>query len=139
MKNLLLLITAVLISIAAATAQSCLPEGITFSTQEQIDNFQTNYPGCTEIEGNVKIQGAGITNLNGLSVITSIGGFLFISNNLMLTDLIGLDNISAVGGNFRIENNNALTSLSGLESLNQIGRVHLHFPKPWFDKSYRLN
>ena len=33
----------------------CLPEGITFTTQEQIDNFQTNYPGCTEIEGDVYI------------------------------------------------------------------------------------
>ena len=33
----------------------CLPEGITFSTQAEIDNFQTNYPGCTEIEGDVVI------------------------------------------------------------------------------------
>ena len=121
MKKLLLLFTAVLICFAAATPQSCLPEGITFSTQEQIDNFQSDYPGCIEIEGNLKIQGNGITNLNGLSVLTSIGGYLFISNNLMLTDLIGLDNISAVGGNFRLESNNAITTLTGLERLNQIG------------------
>lgn len=76
MKNLFFLLTAVIISFANATAQSCLPEGITFSTQEQIDNYQTNYPGCADIEENVKIQGAGIINLNGLSVLASIGGDL---------------------------------------------------------------
>lgn len=57
-------------------SQPCLPEGITFNTQEQIDNFQINYPNCTEIEGGVLIEGTDITNLNGLSVITSIGDYL---------------------------------------------------------------
>lgn len=57
-------------------SQPCLFEGITFSTQEQIDNFQTNYPGCTEIGGGVLIQGNDITNLDGLDVITSISGYL---------------------------------------------------------------
>ena len=32
-------------------SQPCLPEGITFTTQAQIDSFQTNYPVCSEIEG----------------------------------------------------------------------------------------
>lgn len=31
-------------------AQPCLPEGITFITQTETDDFQTNYPNCTEIE-----------------------------------------------------------------------------------------
>lgn len=57
-------------------SQSCLPEGITFNTQEQIDSFQVNYPGCTEIEGGVLIEGTDIENLDGLEVITSIGGYL---------------------------------------------------------------
>ena len=50
----------------------CLPEGITFTTQEEIDNFQSNYPGCNEIEGDVEINGDDITNLNGLNVLTSM-------------------------------------------------------------------
>ena len=33
----------------------CLPDGITFTSQLQIDNFNTNYAGCTEILGNVMI------------------------------------------------------------------------------------
>ena len=50
--------------IEVACLSSCLPEGITFTTQEQIDNFQINYPGCTEIEGNVMIYGLEIDNIN---------------------------------------------------------------------------
>ena len=33
----------------------CLPQGIIFTIQAQIDSFQVNYPGCTEIEGYVEI------------------------------------------------------------------------------------
>jgi len=57
-------------------SQPCLQEGVTFSTQEQIDSFQANYPNCTEIEGGVLIEGSDITNLDGLNVITSIGDYL---------------------------------------------------------------
>jgi len=49
-------------------SQSCLPDGIEFYSQSEIDNFQTNYPNCTEIEGDVAITGLDIYNLNGLSV-----------------------------------------------------------------------
>ena len=99
----------------------CLPEGITFSTQEEIDNFQTNYPGCTEIEGSVTIDGYDINNLNGLSVLTSIGGDLQIEFNNALTSLTGLDNLSSIGGRLWIVFNNALISLTGLDNVTFIG------------------
>jgi len=107
-------------------SQSCLPEGITFDTQEEIDNFQTNYPGCTEIEGDVTISGYGITNLNGLSVVTFIGGDLTIGGTLFfsnpnLTSLTGLDNLETIGGDLLIGGNDLLTSLSGLGNLASIG------------------
>ncbi len=86
MKKLTLIIGFVLsqLFLFAQTEDSCLPEGITFTTQEEIDNFQTNYPNCTEIEGDVLIggwNGSNITNLNGLNVLTSIGGNLEILGN----------------------------------------------------------
>jgi CubicO group peptidase (beta-lactamase class C family) len=102
-------------------SNSCLPEGITFNTQSQIDNFQTNYLNCTEIEGNVTIGvfigTTDIANLNGLSVITSIGGNLKIYNNDSLTSLMGFNNLMSVGGFLSIENNYSLTNLTGLENL----------------------
>ena len=96
------IILIVMIIVNGASAQSCLPEGITFTTQAQIDSFQTNYPGCTEIQGDVtiggNIGGSNITNLNGLSVLTSIGGNLRIgygyNGNPFLTSLTGLNNLT---------------------------------------------
>ncbi|MCK9423664.1 MAG: T9SS type A sorting domain-containing protein [Bacteroidales bacterium] len=100
----------------------CLPEGINFSTQVEIDNFQTNYPGCTHIEGNVTIMGADIANLNGLNAITSIGGNLDMTiGSDLLTSLSGLDNLNSVGGSLTIANTYGLTNLSGLNSLTAVG------------------
>ena len=106
-------------------SHSCLPFGITFSTQVEIDNFQTNNPNCTEIEGNVKIYGDEITNLNGLNVVTSIGGDLMIGDlwagNPNLTSLTGLEDVTSIGGGLSISYNETLTTISGLESLTSIG------------------
>jgi len=46
MKRPILLIVIAFIIQIEVSSQSCLPDGITFSTQAQIDNFQINYPGC---------------------------------------------------------------------------------------------
>ena len=105
----------------------CLPEGITFTTQEEIDNFQINYPGCTEIEGNVTINGDDITNLNGLNVLMSVGGSFLIGDtiypyigNPYLTNFTGLENLASIGGSLEIYCNDSLKSLNGLEKLNSI-------------------
>ncbi|MCD4745318.1 MAG: hypothetical protein K8R58_03370, partial [Bacteroidales bacterium] len=125
MKKLTLLIVLTFIFHAYALSQSCLPEGITFTTQAEINNFQTNYPNCTEIEGNVKINGNDITNLNGLNVLTAFGGYLLIgddySGNPVLTSLTGLDNVTSIGGHIEITYSNALTSLTGLDNVTSIG------------------
>lgn len=77
MKTQLLITSGFLIFTFSLFSQSsCLPEGITFTSQEQIDNFQINYPGCTEIEGDLIISGEDITNLEGLNMVTDIVGFL---------------------------------------------------------------
>ena len=110
-----------LLAFTGAKAQSCLPEGIEFTTQASIDNFQVNYPNCTEIEGNVLIKGWDVTNLNGLIAVNSIGGHLFIADNLYLTSLMGLNNLTTIGQELWISNNSALTSLTGLLTLTSIG------------------
>ena len=125
MKKLLLVTLISFISFAVLS-QSCLPEGITFTTQAQIDNFQTDYPGCTEIEGVVTISGSDITNLNGLSVLTSFGNDLKIWDNPILTNLSGLENITSIAsslniGEFDYGGNPSLTSLTGLDYLSSIG------------------
>ena len=127
MKKLTLIISILFFVYGTALPQSCLPEGIWFTTQEQIDYFQTNNPGCTEIEGGVKIEGSNITNLNGLNVLESIGGYLWINNNDALTSLTGLDNVTYIGGYLKINYNDALTSLMSLDNVTYIGGVDIYY------------
>jgi hypothetical protein len=108
------------------SSQPCLPEGIIFNTQAQIDSFQFNYPNCSEIEGDVRINGGYITNLMGLNVLISIGGDLYI-NTLRLDSLSGLENLASIGGDLYIIHNHQLTDLSGLEGLNSIeGSLYIY-------------
>jgi len=120
MKRLFLFIIGLAMSLTSWT-QPCLPNGITFSTQSQIDSFHTVFPSCTGIEGDVVINGMNITNLYGLNSITSIGGELAIVINDSLTTLVGLEDLKSVGTNLTIFNNPVLNSLTGLEKLTSVG------------------
>ena len=104
-----------------AFAQPCLPQGITFNTQAQIDSFPITNPNCSEIQGVVYITGSDITNLNGLSSIVSVGTDLYIRNTSALASLSGLNNLTHVGHEISIGNNALLTSLDGLGGLAFIG------------------
>jgi len=122
----------------------CPTTEVDFTSQAQIDAFPTNYPGCTNMPYTIDISGANITNLNGLSQLTSLTGNLRI-HNTMLVNLTGLDNIhsaavgfdihdnpvltsiaalggiSTTGGSLIIDNNPSLTSLTGLGSITSVG------------------
>lgn len=122
MKKLLVLLTGLFASIVTfaqydAPCETCLPDGIEFTTQAQIDNFSTNFPNCTEIIGGVWISGNNITNLSGLSVINTFGSDLRIFDNNSLVDLSGLQNVISIGSNFYIGGNDSLSTLNGLEGL----------------------
>ena len=124
MKNLIILSFA-LLALSSANGQGCLPEGITLETQAEIDSFQINYPGCTEIEGDMTINGSDITNLNGLITLNSIGGNLVIGTdgwnaNPVLEYLTGLDNLVSTGGDLTINSNSILKNLSGLDNLTAV-------------------
>nr|NQU89681.1 T9SS type A sorting domain-containing protein [Bacteroidota bacterium] len=103
---------------------SCLPEGITFTTQQEINNFQINHPGCTEIEGDVIIEGNTIWNLNGLSILTAVYGNLSIGDylgNPSLTDISGLSNLITVGGTLKIWRNSNLANLFAMQNVTFVG------------------
>lgn len=102
-------------------AQSCLPGGAYFTSQEQINNFSTANSGCQVIEGSVSITGEDIMNLQGLSGIIEIQGDMFINNSVVLTNLEGLDKLTSIQGAVRIQNNTGLISFEGLSNLKTIG------------------
>ena len=105
-------------------AQTCGPVWIIFSNQDSIDDFAVNYPGCTQVLGDVIIEesAAGtITNLNGLSQLLAIDGDLKILDNTSLSSLNGLSNVTSVGGDMNIYQNDVLTNFTGLNGLTTIG------------------
>lgn len=118
MKNLLLVILLGVIT-GGAKAQTCGAGGLSFSTQAEINSFTTNFPGCTQVLGDITITGATITNLNGLSGVTSIGGSLFIYE-APLTNLTGLGALTQVSGGVNVSFCPSLTSLTGLSALTEI-------------------
>jgi hypothetical protein len=105
-------------------AQPCLPEGVIFRSQEQVDAFLSIYEDCRELSGPVIIEEelpGNITNLQGLHRLTEIGNYLEIRNNHALKDLKGLEDLVRIGGRLTISGNQALTSVEALKSLNFVG------------------
>jgi len=156
MKKPLLLIIFAFIILTRVSSQSCLPDGIIFTTQTQIDSFHTDYPGCTEIEGFVRITGNDIKNLSGLNGVTSIGGNLSVSQtdslinftglntllsigdqfitgwwennmNLALQNFVGLERLKTVGSNFSVRANLSLIDFTGLDSLRSVGNMEIGY------------
>ena len=114
--------------------QMCLPEGIHFTRQSQIDSFSIQYPGCTEIGGDVCIGNcldfvdSDITNLDGLHSLTSIKGKLTISQNPVLTSLQGLQNLLVIEDDLLISWNDILSSFEGLD---QVRKMNGSFTLEW--------
>ncbi len=120
MKKTTFLVIICLVMQIDMFAQGCLPNGIFIDSQLEIDNFQSNYPGCTEIEGYLTINGDDITNLNGLSNITAIGGYVIIAPTPYLTSLSGLESLTSIGSFLSITDTSLLDiqALSSLTSIN---------------------
>ncbi|HRD52669.1 MAG TPA: T9SS type A sorting domain-containing protein [Flavobacteriales bacterium] len=114
-------------SFSIAQAQNCLPQGITLNQQWEVNAFPNNYPGCTQIQGYLKIgpsndaSAGGITDLTPLSQITSVGGYLMVEATLGLEELTGLDNLTSVGGYAKFNMNDYLSDISALSNLTTVG------------------
>lgn len=106
-----------------SNSQPCFPDGVIFETQSDIDNYQIDYPNCSNISGNVIIGNnfGDINNLIGLSIIDTIQGNLEIVYNPDLNNLNGLQNLKYVGGSLVLKNNYILQNVSSLGNLNHIG------------------
>lgn len=125
-----LIVVAQIIFSTCLLSQGCLPNGITFSSQTQIDIFQTEFPDCTNIEGSVDIEGTNISNLSGLNIVTEIGGTLTIEGTENLVSLTGLDKLEFIGGSLAIGENAALNSLTGLGALAEVNENVWIFDNP---------
>ena len=98
----------------------CPNSDIVLSSQNDIDNFSTNYPNCTQLNNNLRIEGTNATDLTPLSSISSVNVTVYITNNSNLTSLTGLSNLATIGSSFYLEDNTNLTDISALTGLTSI-------------------
>ena len=104
----------------------CLPDGISLSSQEDVDAFPANYPGCDRMLGNLYISGSDITNLDSLIQLRYLLGGLAIQSNPLLNNLNGLSNVVS-SYYIDISSNNILTDMSGLSQLSDVLELYIYF------------
>jgi len=101
----------------------CVPTDIYLTSQAEVDAFSVS--GCTTVTGNLRISGRGITSIEGLSNLTSVGGGLTIGQTTLgrvsLATLDGLEGLTSVGGGLSILNIASLTNIDGLINLTSLG------------------
>ena len=107
----------------AGTGVSCDDDQGVFDNSIRIDDVSDldRLVGYTEVTGRIEIIGSGITNLEGLNNITTIGLDLIIEDCPDLTDISALSNLTHIGEDLFMQRNHALTSLTGLENLESVG------------------
>lgn len=107
--------------------ESCYPDGLSLTSQLEVDLFPVVNPGCKIIGGNLSINGSDITHLDSLYSIEVIQGGFFLTNNSLI-NFEGLNNLDTIGEQFNIGNENPnLVSFEGLESLKKIGSIIYDF------------
>jgi|GEM_PF-4679958 len=94
----------------------CPSGDLYLDTQLEVDEFLIDYPNCTTIDGDLKLQSSEITDLSPLINLTTINGYLWLDACTNLTSLNGLDNVTNTGS-LLIDNLDALENLNGLNSL----------------------
>ncbi|MBZ0328641.1 MAG: T9SS type A sorting domain-containing protein [Altibacter sp.] len=104
----------------------CPTSPILLTTQEEIDNFATNYPNCYVLTHELKIDGdnSNITNLNGLSVITNTQNFYILKTGI--TDFSGLEHLISTS-HLSIGFNPNIQNLSGLSTLQSVEEFTIWF------------
>uniref|UniRef100_UPI0040492C95 hypothetical protein n=1 Tax=Flavobacterium sp. TaxID=239 RepID=UPI0040492C95 len=107
----------------------CPQQDFVFNTQEEVDQFIIDYPFCTEINGNLIIDGngVGITDLSSFFQITAIHGDLEITNS-SIASLEGFNQLLNINGDLILEENSNLIDLNHFTSLANIsGNLTISF------------
>jgi len=123
-------------------------EVILFS-QDDVDNFQDQYPGCTSTDI-LHIDGIDIDNLDGIAALREVTREIYVGStqlvklsgldairfenleivnffdNNLLEDLVGF-NLSGQVQDMNIDENNSLLDLSGLEALTSANHLSVSF------------
>jgi len=120
----------------------CCTAACTSSTQHQSESVKTarcearthargwrSVKGCTEVTGDVRIEGTDARDLSELEGVRTIDGTLFIGGNSELRSLSGLEGLRSAH-EVVIVNNPSLRNIDALSNVEQVERVSVaHNPE----------
>lgn len=101
-------------------SRTCFPDGIEFRSQAAIDSIRITYPNCTQIMGDMNINGNNISHLDSLSHLMVVNGSVEISNNIGLNHLKGFQNIFHINQDLIINSNPQLRQIQNFSNLSKI-------------------
>jgi len=123
-KNIILISLIAILYCNVAFCQNCPVRN--FKTQEDIDNFSTQYPNCEELPFGISIlEDSEITNLKGLSQLKAINGSIIIIDNPFIEKLDGLENITFIDEGVTFWRNENLQSIKGLTNLENVSTISI--------------
>jgi hypothetical protein len=117
------LLLIVLGTLSYQTFAQCPPENVSLSSQTEIIAFLTAYPNCQELNGSLYISSDSVTDISGLSNLTSILGAL----NLHQTACPELyfPNLTEIGGNLSLHQTTCVKV--NLPNLSKVaGNLYFH-------------
>jgi hypothetical protein len=118
MKAIFTIIGIILLSNSLLTQCPTSSTGTIYFDKNDIDNFPTKYPDCTEIDATLIIADRKITSLSNLGQLRGVTGSLIIRDCDRLKTLDGLDGMLYVNGNIQIESNDSLEALYAFNDKN---------------------
>ncbi len=147
MKKTLILLLLSLSIFSDSFSQDCLPNGIIFTSQSQIDSFEILFPTCEHILGKVvldikdpafsEVQMTNMTQVKSFGSLEVIGnemqfltgppeleeikGNFILSENTQLRFLLGFEMLKTIGLDLVIENNPSIDDFRGLSELSELG------------------
>lgn len=118
-KKILLVLTFVIIKVF-------LFAQVSFTSQEEIDNFKIAFPGPTVLDAGIEIFDFygifDITNLDSLNELTYVDYIWFVNcNNLVSID--GLSNLDSIGFEIDISNCPNITSIETFNNITTLKRL----------------
>ncbi|MEL7162868.1 MAG: hypothetical protein AAFN92_19070, partial [Bacteroidota bacterium] len=109
------------INIAPTDCVCCPPGDLIISSQQDVTDFQQQYPECERLSGSLIVDGAAVNDLGGLSTIQEVTGFLTITET-NLVSLAGLEGIAVIFGALFITDNPLLIDLSALANARGVNQ-----------------
>ncbi len=108
--------------ISNSRAQVCTGN-IKLETQSDVDNFNINYPSCTELEGNLLITGNDITDISPLVQLNKVIGDFEVVN---CQNLVSINDTELnVIGSIRIIENESLNDIHGFNSTDSLKTLYI--------------